>query len=402
MAKHEGIRARQKPACPARGGGHCRCTPGYRASLWSNRDRQVIRRTFPSLAAAKAWRADAQRDLRQGRLRVADPPDRPPGRRGMDRGRPHRRGRDAPGAPTSLTLRGYEHRSREDRSSPRSAPIGSQTSAASRCRRSPTPSGPRGSPRPRSAISSTRCARSIGGRSTESWSAINPTTGARAALIRGAARPDRRPRRGRGAARGAPGRRPGPMGDRLLCGVATRRTAGAPLVGYRPRPLGDQGRAVMGSRGGRGRAEIGRRAPGPCRCSPCSAISSMSTSWASGRGGSRSRLRPHRPRPIRALNDPDPRTRRMEAAGLQPITLHECLPHLRLADDRGGREPEGDSDIHGPRHDPDDLRSLRPSDAREPRSGPSADGRISGRFPHRFPHGPPRSDPQKHRYEHAD
>ena len=71
MAKHEGIEIRHDGSC--RPGGRCRCTPSYRASLWSNRDGKLIRRTFASLAAAKAWRADAQRELRQGQLRVPTP-----------------------------------------------------------------------------------------------------------------------------------------------------------------------------------------------------------------------------------------------------------------------------------------------------------------------------------------
>jgi integrase len=43
---------------------------GYRASVWSARDRTRIRRTFPTLAAAKAWRQDAQVALRRGEMRA--------------------------------------------------------------------------------------------------------------------------------------------------------------------------------------------------------------------------------------------------------------------------------------------------------------------------------------------
>jgi integrase len=45
----------------------------YRASVWSARDNKRIRRTFPTLAAAKAWRQDAQVALRRGELRAPAP-----------------------------------------------------------------------------------------------------------------------------------------------------------------------------------------------------------------------------------------------------------------------------------------------------------------------------------------
>jgi integrase len=45
----------------------------YRASVWSARDEKRIRRTFPTLAAAKAWRQDAQVALRRGELRAPTP-----------------------------------------------------------------------------------------------------------------------------------------------------------------------------------------------------------------------------------------------------------------------------------------------------------------------------------------
>jgi hypothetical protein len=45
----------------------------YRASVWSNRDRRRIRKTFDSLAAAKNWRADALSSLAKGALRAPKP-----------------------------------------------------------------------------------------------------------------------------------------------------------------------------------------------------------------------------------------------------------------------------------------------------------------------------------------
>ena len=45
----------------------------YRASVWSARDEKLIRKTFPTLAAAKSWRRDALVELEKGRLRPPDP-----------------------------------------------------------------------------------------------------------------------------------------------------------------------------------------------------------------------------------------------------------------------------------------------------------------------------------------
>src|SRR4051794_11149366 len=68
----EGVWARHKPGCPARnsGTGRCRCTPTYQAAVWSSRERKRIRREFPTLAAAKAWRQDAQVALRRRTMRA--------------------------------------------------------------------------------------------------------------------------------------------------------------------------------------------------------------------------------------------------------------------------------------------------------------------------------------------
>ena len=42
--------------------------PGYQAMAWCARKRKVLRRTFPSLAKARAWRQQTQVDLRRGAL----------------------------------------------------------------------------------------------------------------------------------------------------------------------------------------------------------------------------------------------------------------------------------------------------------------------------------------------
>ena len=65
-----GIQVRHSKLCAARSGGSCACRPTYQANVWSARERKRIFRTFPTLAAAKAWRGDAQVALRKGTLRA--------------------------------------------------------------------------------------------------------------------------------------------------------------------------------------------------------------------------------------------------------------------------------------------------------------------------------------------
>lgn len=64
-----GIIARHARSCTHREG-HCTCKPRYQAQVWSNRDRKVIRKTFPTLNAAKAWRQDASVALRKRTLQA--------------------------------------------------------------------------------------------------------------------------------------------------------------------------------------------------------------------------------------------------------------------------------------------------------------------------------------------
>ncbi len=59
MAKTTGIRRRGDSS--------------YEAWVYSRRDKKKIRRTFPTFAAAKAWRTDANRDVRRGTMRAATP-----------------------------------------------------------------------------------------------------------------------------------------------------------------------------------------------------------------------------------------------------------------------------------------------------------------------------------------
>jgi hypothetical protein len=69
----EGIRKLHSAGCPARGGGRCGCRAGYEASVFSARDGKKIRKTFPTLAAAKAWRVDALAGVRRGSVRATRP-----------------------------------------------------------------------------------------------------------------------------------------------------------------------------------------------------------------------------------------------------------------------------------------------------------------------------------------
>jgi integrase len=66
----DGISARHARACPSRDGGRCRCDPSYQAQVWSSRDGKRLSRSFPTLAAARAWRHDALVALRRGAIRV--------------------------------------------------------------------------------------------------------------------------------------------------------------------------------------------------------------------------------------------------------------------------------------------------------------------------------------------
>jgi len=70
-----GIEVRHGRGCPAAVAtkARCRCEPSYRAWVFSPRDGKKVRKTFPTLAAAKAWRADSVGDIRRGKLRAAAP-----------------------------------------------------------------------------------------------------------------------------------------------------------------------------------------------------------------------------------------------------------------------------------------------------------------------------------------
>jgi integrase len=66
-----GITKRHSGGCASRAGRKCDCNAGYEAWVFSPRDNRKIRKTLTTHAAARAWRSDAQRNVRMGALRAA-------------------------------------------------------------------------------------------------------------------------------------------------------------------------------------------------------------------------------------------------------------------------------------------------------------------------------------------
>jgi integrase len=64
-----GIRPRHSRSCSSRTGKRCNCTPGWEAFVYLKREGRKLRKTFPTLAEAKRWRADASAAADRGRLR---------------------------------------------------------------------------------------------------------------------------------------------------------------------------------------------------------------------------------------------------------------------------------------------------------------------------------------------
>jgi integrase len=70
MAQLTGIEVRHRKACASRDGRRCNCQPTYQASVWSARESKRIRKTFATLAEARAWRSETQTGVRRGTLRA--------------------------------------------------------------------------------------------------------------------------------------------------------------------------------------------------------------------------------------------------------------------------------------------------------------------------------------------
>ena len=73
MAQTPGIRTRHGRACASRTGARCNCEPTYEAWVYSKRDEKKIRRSFATQAAAKGWRTDALKPVKDKRLRAPTP-----------------------------------------------------------------------------------------------------------------------------------------------------------------------------------------------------------------------------------------------------------------------------------------------------------------------------------------
>lgn len=65
----EGVEVRHTKGCASRSGARCDCDPSYQANVWDGANRRQIRKTFPTLAAAKRWRTEALVAVRSGELR---------------------------------------------------------------------------------------------------------------------------------------------------------------------------------------------------------------------------------------------------------------------------------------------------------------------------------------------
>lgn len=66
----EGVVRLHSRNCPAKANGRCKCSAGWRATVWSPRDGVKIRKTFTREAEAKSWRTDAKQALNHGTLRA--------------------------------------------------------------------------------------------------------------------------------------------------------------------------------------------------------------------------------------------------------------------------------------------------------------------------------------------
>ena len=70
-ARPEGVVTRHSSGCSGRQEpGRCDCRPSYQAQVYSATERRTIRRTFRTLADARAWRAETKAALDRGGLRA--------------------------------------------------------------------------------------------------------------------------------------------------------------------------------------------------------------------------------------------------------------------------------------------------------------------------------------------
>jgi integrase len=64
------IKKRHSRNCPARRGKRCSCNGGYRAEVYSPRDKKKIRKTFTHRGDAQSWAAEVKRGVDHGTLRA--------------------------------------------------------------------------------------------------------------------------------------------------------------------------------------------------------------------------------------------------------------------------------------------------------------------------------------------
>jgi integrase len=64
------IKKRHSGNCPAKRGKRCSCNGGYRAEVYSPRDKKKIRKTFTHRADAQSWAAEVKRGVDHGTLRA--------------------------------------------------------------------------------------------------------------------------------------------------------------------------------------------------------------------------------------------------------------------------------------------------------------------------------------------
>ncbi len=70
----EGIVLRHARNCASRADGACKCTKAWQAWVWDPVTRRKVRETFPTVAAAKSWRAAASTKIESGELRAVPVP----------------------------------------------------------------------------------------------------------------------------------------------------------------------------------------------------------------------------------------------------------------------------------------------------------------------------------------
>ncbi|MEZ5098704.1 MAG: tyrosine-type recombinase/integrase [Thermoleophilia bacterium] len=66
----EGIRRLHSRNCSSKRGQRCDCGAGWEASVYSSLDRKKIRKSFPTLAAARAWRSEAATAVNRRAMRA--------------------------------------------------------------------------------------------------------------------------------------------------------------------------------------------------------------------------------------------------------------------------------------------------------------------------------------------